>query len=78
MALVERVNAPLRGGPGPEGKELAKLFDHLVSQPLQIPPRGVKCLLLVVDALDECEKHDAGTICLYSLKKNRKSHHTKF
>ena len=60
--LADRINTALNGGSEPKGKDLVRQFDCLIARPLQKPLQEVGRILLVLDALDECDAHDAGTV----------------
>ena len=60
--LADRINTALNRGSEPKGKDLVRQFDRLIARPLQKPLQEVGRILLVLDALDECDAHDAGTV----------------
>jgi hypothetical protein len=61
-ALARRIIKVVEEDPELTGHSHVKQFDHLIPQPLQTPLAGQKLILLVIDALDECNEHDVGTI----------------
>ena len=61
-ALATRINKAVEEDPELTGRGLVRQFDQLITQPLQTPLAGQRPILLVIDALDECDEHDVGTI----------------
>ena len=60
-AIAERINMILEGDPEVVERDPIHQFDRLIAKPLQTPI-GEDIILLVIDALDECEENDAETI----------------
>jgi hypothetical protein len=60
-ALAERINAVVDEDPELTGRNPVKQFDRLIAQAMREPLEAMP-ILLVIDALDECEEHDARTI----------------
>jgi len=60
--IAERINVTLDEDPEVVERDPIQQFNHLIAEPLQTPIGGDNPILLVVDALDECEENDAETI----------------
>jgi len=60
--IAERVKVALAEDPEVVERDPIQQFNRLIAKPLQIPVGGENPILLVVDALDECEEEDAKAI----------------
>jgi len=60
--IAKRINVTLEEDPEVVERDPIQQFNRLIAKPLQTPIGGENPILLVVDALDECEENDAETI----------------
>jgi len=60
--IAERINVALEEDPELVERDPIQQFNRLIAKPLQMPVGGENPILLVIDALDECEENDAETI----------------
>ena len=60
--IAERINVALEEDPELVERDPIQQFNRLIAKPLQTPIGGENPILLVIDALDECEENDAETI----------------
>jgi len=60
--FAERINVALEEDPELVERDPIQQFNRLIAKPLQTPIGGENPILLVIDALDECEENDAETI----------------
>jgi len=60
--IAERINVTLEEDPELVERDPIQQFNRLIADPLQTPIGGEDPIVLVVDALDECEENDAETI----------------
>lgn len=61
-AIAEQISTTLKADPEVAERDPIQQFDRLIARPLQTTIRGENPILLVIDALDECEENDAGTV----------------
>ena len=61
-AIAERINVTLERDPAVVDRDPIQQFDRLTAKPLRTPIGGENPVLLVIDALDECEEKDAAAI----------------
>jgi hypothetical protein len=61
-AIAEQINMTLEGDPEIVERDPVQQFNHLIAKPLRSTIRGENTILLVIDALDECEESDAEAI----------------
>src|ERR1700733_9560404 len=60
--LAARVGEALKMNPDIADRNLREQFKHLIVEPLRTLPEGREPIVLVIDAVDECEKKGAETI----------------
>jgi len=60
--IAERINKILEGDPEVAERDPIQQFNRLIARPLQAPIDGENPIILIIDALDECEENDAETI----------------
>jgi hypothetical protein len=60
--IAERINKVLEGDPEVVERDPIQQFDRLIARPLQAPIDSENPIILIIDALDECEENDAETV----------------
>jgi hypothetical protein len=59
---ARRINDALQRDPNAVGRDVRRQFEYLIAKPLQAVMKEGKPILIVIDALDECDKEGAKAI----------------